>query len=94
MAEMSGKSDTQLDSEHFSPYRADGKLVGRFFWFTSKRKRRDLAKELSSFGTQLMSVFIQYGFVCVVTGATAPVGKSIVAELAGPSPISPIPPPH
>ncbi|EUC32990.1 hypothetical protein COCCADRAFT_97232 [Bipolaris zeicola 26-R-13] len=37
------------DSEHFSPYRADGKL---------------------------------YGFVCVVTGATQPVGKAIVAELA------------
>lgn len=23
----SGKSEAQLDSEHFSPYRADGKLV-------------------------------------------------------------------
>ncbi|KAF1912216.1 hypothetical protein BDU57DRAFT_356581 [Ampelomyces quisqualis] len=43
------KSEAQLDSEHFSPYRADGKL---------------------------------YGFVCVVTGATQPVGKAIVAELA------------
>ncbi|KAH9878860.1 hypothetical protein J1614_002295 [Plenodomus biglobosus] len=39
----------QTDSEHFSPYRADGKL---------------------------------YGFVCVVTGATQPVGVAIVAELA------------
>ncbi|KAF2874805.1 hypothetical protein BDV95DRAFT_299234 [Massariosphaeria phaeospora] len=38
-----------LDSEHFSPYRADGKL---------------------------------YGFVCVVTGATHPVGRAIVTELA------------
>ncbi|KAF2463010.1 NAD(P)-binding protein [Lindgomyces ingoldianus] len=37
------------DSEHFSPYRADGKL---------------------------------YGFVCVVTGATSPVGKAIITELA------------
>lgn len=24
----SGKSEAQLDSEHFSPYRSDGKLVG------------------------------------------------------------------
>ncbi|KAF2187077.1 NAD(P)-binding protein [Zopfia rhizophila CBS 207.26] len=39
----------EMDSEHFSPYRADGKL---------------------------------YGFVCVVTGATQPVGKAIVTELA------------
>ncbi|KAF2836201.1 NAD(P)-binding protein [Patellaria atrata CBS 101060] len=37
------------DSEHFSPYRSDGKL---------------------------------YGFVCVVTGATQPVGKAITIELA------------
>ncbi|KAH7061637.1 hypothetical protein BKA63DRAFT_199294 [Paraphoma chrysanthemicola] len=44
-----GKTQIQLDSEHFSPYRPDGKL---------------------------------YGFVCVVTGATQPVGKAIVAELA------------
>ncbi|PSN63315.1 NAD(P)-binding protein [Corynespora cassiicola Philippines] len=38
-----------FDSEHFSPYRADGKL---------------------------------YGFVCVVTGASQPVGQAIVSELA------------
>ncbi|KAI9847206.1 MAG: hypothetical protein M1837_003070 [Sclerophora amabilis] len=38
-----------MDSEHFSPYRADGKL---------------------------------YGFICVVTGTTRPVGKAIVLELA------------
>jgi len=38
-----------MGSEHFSPYRADGKL---------------------------------YGFVCVVTGATQPVGKAIVTELS------------
>ncbi|KAF2636330.1 NAD(P)-binding protein [Massarina eburnea CBS 473.64] len=38
-----------VNSEHFSPYRADGKL---------------------------------YGFVCVVTGATQPVGSAIVTELA------------
>ncbi|KAF2831776.1 NAD(P)-binding protein [Ophiobolus disseminans] len=49
MSEQQAKSEAQLDSEHFSPYRADGKL---------------------------------YGFVCVVTGATQPVGKAIVAELA------------
>ncbi|OAL07223.1 NAD(P)-binding protein [Phaeosphaeriaceae sp. SRC1lsM3a] len=49
MTEVNGKSEAQLDSEHFSPYRTDGKL---------------------------------YGFVCVVTGATQPVGKAIVAELA------------
>ncbi|KAF2452472.1 hypothetical protein BDY21DRAFT_359288 [Lineolata rhizophorae] len=38
-----------MDSEHFSPYRADGKL---------------------------------YGFVCVVTGATMPIGTAITLELA------------
>jgi hypothetical protein len=38
-----------LNSEQFSPYRADGKL---------------------------------YGFVCVVIGATQPVGKAITLELA------------
>ncbi|XTI95775.1 NAD(P)-binding protein [Cenococcum geophilum] len=47
---INGTEDKErLDSEHFSPYRADGKL---------------------------------YGFVCVVTGATQPVGKAIVTELA------------
>ncbi|KAF2109422.1 hypothetical protein BDV96DRAFT_235709 [Lophiotrema nucula] len=40
---------TVSESEHFSPYRSDGKL---------------------------------YGFVCVVTGSTQPVGKAIVTELA------------
>ena len=40
----------QEESDHFSPYRADGKL---------------------------------YGFVCVVTGAEQPIGRAIVAELAG-----------
>lgn len=39
-----------MDSEHFSPYRSDGKL---------------------------------YGFVCIVTGATQPIGKTITKELAG-----------
>jgi NAD(P)-dependent dehydrogenase (short-subunit alcohol dehydrogenase family) len=48
MATDTPPSET-FDSEHFSPYRPDGKL---------------------------------YGFVCVVTGATQPVGKAIVAELA------------
>ncbi|EON61912.1 hypothetical protein W97_01130 [Coniosporium apollinis CBS 100218] len=38
-----------MNSEHFSPYRPDGKL---------------------------------YGFVCVVTGATQPIGKAITTELA------------
>ncbi|KAL1639560.1 hypothetical protein SLS58_007759 [Diplodia intermedia] len=42
-----------MDSEHFSPYRPDGKL---------------------------------YGFVCVVTGATQPIGRAIVHELAACSP--------
>ncbi|KAF2133058.1 NAD(P)-binding protein [Dothidotthia symphoricarpi CBS 119687] len=46
---MASATTEQLDSEHFSPYRADGKL---------------------------------YGFVCVVTGATQPIGRAIVAELA------------
>ncbi|TKA73823.1 hypothetical protein B0A49_05503 [Cryomyces minteri] len=39
----------EMDSDHFSPYRPDGKL---------------------------------YGFVCVVTGATHPVGMAITLELA------------
>lgn len=39
----------EMDSEHFSPYRPDGKL---------------------------------YGFVCIVTGATQPIGKAIALELA------------
>ena len=29
--------------------------------------------------------YLQYGFVCVVTGATQPVGEAIVTELAGKS---------
>lgn len=37
------------ETEHFSPYRADGKL---------------------------------FGFIAIVTGATAPVGQAVVAELA------------
>ncbi|KAF2729101.1 NAD(P)-binding protein [Polyplosphaeria fusca] len=52
MAEGNAQQTQQSEvdeSEHFSPYRSDGKL---------------------------------YGFVCVVTGATQPVGKAIVAELA------------
>ncbi|KAF2648334.1 NAD(P)-binding protein, partial [Lophiostoma macrostomum CBS 122681] len=44
-----GQTAEQTESQHFSPYRTDGKL---------------------------------YGFVCVVTGATQPVGKAIVTELA------------
>ena len=47
MASLNGKDASE--SEHFSPYRLDGKL---------------------------------YGFVCIVTGATQPVGKGVVAELA------------
>lgn len=42
-------SNGHSESEHFSPYRSDGKL---------------------------------YGFVCIVTEATQPVGKSVVTELA------------
>ena len=56
-----------FDSDHFSPYRADGKLVGdgtRFF--VAEKTNRE-----------------QYGFVCVVTGATQPIGKAITHELAG-----------
>ncbi|KAF2146488.1 uncharacterized protein K452DRAFT_282662 [Aplosporella prunicola CBS 121167] len=41
--------EAKLESEHFSPYRPDGKL---------------------------------YGFVCVVTGATQPIGTAITMELA------------
>ncbi|KAI7351879.1 NAD(P)-binding protein [Hortaea werneckii] len=44
---MNGQQETE--SQHFSPYRSDGKL---------------------------------YGFVCIVTGATQPVGKAVVHELA------------
>ena len=40
----------EMDSEHFSPYRPDGKL---------------------------------YGFVCIVTGATQPIGRAVTKELAG-----------
>lgn len=47
MATVNGHKESE--SEHFSPYRPDGKL---------------------------------YGFVCIVTGATQPVGKAIVNELA------------
>ena len=46
MAAVNGEHEA---SEHFSPYRLDGKL---------------------------------YGFVCIVTGATQPVGRAIVKELA------------
>ena len=44
-----GHAQEESESQHFSPYRSDGKL---------------------------------YGFVCIVTGATQPVGKAIVNELA------------
>jgi hypothetical protein len=46
MAEMSGKSDTQLDSEHFSPYRADGKLVGRFFLVHVEEEEKGFGKRI------------------------------------------------
>ncbi|KAF2773637.1 NAD(P)-binding protein [Teratosphaeria nubilosa] len=47
MATTNGHQESE--SDHFSPYRPDGKL---------------------------------YGFVCIVAGATQPVGKAIVSELA------------
>ncbi|KAF2674105.1 NAD(P)-binding protein [Microthyrium microscopicum] len=49
MATSTPGNETAMDSEHFSPYRPDGKL---------------------------------YGFVCIVTGATWPIGKAITLELA------------
>ena len=57
-----------MDSEYFSPYRPDGKLV------------ITLASDLMQY---LADRSPQYGFVCVVTGATQPVGKAITLELAG-----------
>ena len=47
---MSTPLTMEAESDHFSPYRADGKL---------------------------------YGFICVVTGASDPVGAAVVTELAG-----------
>jgi NAD(P)-dependent dehydrogenase (short-subunit alcohol dehydrogenase family) len=34
--------------------------------------------------TIVTDTYLQYGFVCVVTGATQPVGRAITLELAGP----------
>ena len=64
-------SDPIDASSHFSPYRSDGKLVRPKSNFHYKHKR-------------LMGTWhCQYGFVCVVTGATQPIGQAIVGELAG-----------
>jgi hypothetical protein len=37
----------------------------------------------------LSCVLFQYGFVCVVTGASQPVGQAIIEELAGEHPRNP-----
>lgn len=47
MAEQNGKSDAQLDSEHFSPYRADGKLVSDG-WIPGKRRGSDDGDSMAS----------------------------------------------
>lgn len=54
-------------TEDFSPYRADGKLVSCRLGHTS---------------TSPSLTNPQYGFVCVVTGASQVVGQAIIHELA------------
>jgi NADP-dependent 3-hydroxy acid dehydrogenase YdfG len=60
----------ETESEHFSPYRADGKLVS-------------LNNTTAHLSTSLLTnTASQYGFVCIVTGATHPIGRAVVHELA------------
>lgn len=67
---------TDIESKSpFSPYRADGKLVrSRIFSVIKCVTRTRAYRSL---------LFEQYGFICVVTGATQPIGEAIIAELAG-----------
>jgi 3-oxoacyl-ACP reductase-like protein len=62
----------ETESEHFSPYRADGKLVSLLI-----REHHNPFTE-----SPLTDTHSQYGFVCVVTGATNPIGRAVVHELA------------
>ena len=54
------------DASPFSPYRSDGKLV----------------RSLYLHAYENLLIHLQYGFICVVTGATQPIGQAIVHELA------------
>ena len=64
------------DSEYFSPYRSDGKLVCP----SSPLPPFPPFPTLSSTLTNTPSP--QYGFVCIVTSALSPLGVSIITELA------------
>lgn len=63
--------DNMDTTEDFSPYRPDGKLV-------SDR----VPKASPSYRQEAKLTRYKYGFVCVVTGTSQPVGKAIVQELA------------
>jgi len=54
------------DASPFSPYRSDGKLV----------------RSLKPLPNRTSLTLLQYGFICVVTGAMQPIGQAIVQELA------------
>jgi hypothetical protein len=45
MADANKKTDTQLDSEHFSPYRTDGKLVRRILFPFDKWREKEKDQE-------------------------------------------------
>ena len=64
------------DASPFSPYRSDGKLV----------------RSLYLHAYENLLTHLQYGFICVVTGATQPIGQAIVLELASISRHPRIPP--
>jgi len=69
---------SEMDTEHFSPYRADGKLVSTL-WISAELEGRRIEYWIANL------LDAQYGFVCVVTGAQQPVGQAIIQELAGTS---------
>lgn len=65
-------------TEDFNPYRQDGKLVNPSF-SPGPRPRGPWHADPTSRS-------YQYGFVCVVSGASQPVGQAIIRELAGMAP--------
>jgi 3-oxoacyl-ACP reductase-like protein len=67
----------ETESEHFSPYRADGKLVSFL-----RHQNHNFAQHLSASEFTSLTHTSQYGFVCIVTGATHPIGRAVVHELA------------